>query len=71
VVTIKFDDGDTETFLLGSREEAAHATIDVYSPTSPLGAAVMGRRSGESVTYALPNGRELTVEITDVTPYTG
>ena len=40
VVTVNFPDlDDTETFLLGSREEAAHTSIDVYSPTSPMGAA--------------------------------
>lgn len=71
VVTVRFSDGDTETFLLGSREEAAHASIDVYSPTSPLGSAVMGKHIGDSVAYALPNGKEISVEITEVTPYTG
>jgi transcription elongation factor GreA len=71
VVTVRFPDGDSETFLLGSREEAAHSSLEVYSPTSPLGSAVTGRRVGETVTYALPNGRELAVEITDSAPYTG
>lgn len=71
VVTVEFPDGDTETFLLGSREEAAHASIDVYSPTSPLGGAVLDRSVGESATYELPNGRSLTVEIIEVAPYSG
>ena len=71
VVTVRFADGDTETFLLGSREEAAHASVDVYSPTSPLGSAVTGHRVGDTVTYTLPNGRALEIEITDVRPYTG
>jgi transcription elongation factor GreA len=56
-VTIKHDDGGHETFLLGSREEAAHVEIDVYSPDSPLGKALVGRAVGESATYELPNGR--------------
>ncbi len=70
VVTVKFPDGDSETFLLGSREEAAHASIDVYSPTSPLGAAVLNASAGDTVSYQLPNGRSLNVEITNVDLYT-
>lgn len=66
IVTVKFADGDTETFLLGSREEAAHTDIDVYSPTSPLGGAVLGRFVDDKVSYELPNGRVLEVEIVKV-----
>ena len=70
VVTVRFPAWDEEeTFLLGSREEAAHASIEVYSPTSPLGGAVLGRRIGESATYTLANGKEMTVEILSVTAY--
>lgn len=72
VVTIRFaGDEESETFLLGSREEAAHASIDVYSDSSPLGQAVQGLRAGDTGTYRAPNGREIAVEILDVQPYTG
>jgi transcription elongation factor GreA len=72
LVTIRFSgDSETETFLLGSREEAAHATVDVYSVNSPLGQAVMGLNEGESGTYVAPNGREIAVEIVSVEPYGG
>jgi transcription elongation factor GreA len=71
VVTVRFADGDSETFLLASREEAAHATIDVYSPTSPLGRAVTGKRVGDTAGYQLPNGSTLEVTVTDLRPYTG
>jgi transcription elongation factor GreA len=71
VVTVKFADGDEETFLIGSREEAAHSDIDVYSAQSPLGQALTGKRPGESVTYAAPNGRDITVELLHTKPYTG
>ena len=71
VVTVKFADGDTESFLLASREEAAHASIDVYSPTSPLGEAVLGKKIGESASYKTPNGRDITVEVVSVETYTG
>ena len=70
VVTVRFPAWDEEeTFLLGSREEAAHASIEVYSPTSPLGGAVLGRRVGDAATYTLANGKEMTVEILSVTAY--
>ena len=70
VVTVRFPAWDEEeTFLLGSREEAAHASIEVYSPTSPLGSAVNGRRVGESATYLLANGKEMSVEILKVETY--
>lgn len=75
VVTVRFPAWDeVETFLLGSREEAAHASIEVYSPTSPLGAAVLGRRVGESAIYLITdkdkNAKEMTVEILKVEGYT-
>ncbi|MDO9485968.1 MAG: transcription elongation factor GreA [Actinomycetota bacterium] len=70
VVTIVFTSGgDEETFLLGSREESAHASIDVYSPTSPLGASLVGKRVGDSASYTLANGKEITVEIRKVQAY--
>jgi transcription elongation factor GreA len=70
VVTIKFVEfGDEETFLLGSREEAAHASIEVYSPTSPLGAAVVGARVGDVASYELANGKTMSVEVLKVETY--
>lgn len=66
VVTIDFGDGDTEVFRIGSREETAVSDIEVYSPTSPLGAAVMGAKQGDEVSYELPNGRSASVTVVDV-----
>jgi len=64
VVTVNFPDlDDTETFLLGSREEAAHTSIDVYSPTSPMGAAVMNKEVGAEIEYETPNGKTLRIKI--------
>ena len=71
VVTVRFSDGDEETFLIGSREEAAVTDITVYSAQSPLGVALTGAKPGESVTYAAPNGRDITLELIDVKPYSG
>lgn len=71
VITVRFTAFDEEeTFLLGSREESAHASIDVYSPTSPLGAAVLGLRVGQQATYLLANGKEMAVEVVRVEAYT-
>ncbi len=70
VITVRLVNFDEiETFLLGSREEAAHASIDVYSPTSPLGAAVLGKNVGDSTSYTLANGKEMQVEILKVADY--
>jgi transcription elongation factor GreA len=70
-VTVQFKgDEDEVTFLLASREESG-APIDVYSPRSPLGVAILGKKVGESATYNLPSGRAATVEILDASPYAG
>lgn len=72
VVTVSFTALDMEeTFLLASREEAAHATIEVYSPTSPLGEAINGLRVGDTTSYTLPNGKSMDVKILSVAEYTG
>jgi transcription elongation factor GreA len=63
--------GDEMRFLLGSREIAGGTDIDVYSPTSPMGAAIIGHAAGDRVTYTAPNGREIGVEIVEATPFTG
>ena len=70
-VTVRFErDDDEVTFLLASREESG-APIDVYSPRSPLGSAINGKKVGEKATYTLPNGRSATVEILSAVPYAG
>ena len=72
-VTYKFvGDDDVETFLLGAREmEDATEGVKVYSPQSPLGSAIIGKKKGATVTYDAPNGKKLQVEIVDAVPYTG
>ena len=70
-VTVRFVREDEEvTFLLASRAESG-SRIDVYSPRSPLGAAINGKRVGEKATFWLPNGRASTVEILAAVPYAG
>jgi len=67
-VTVAFDGDpdDTDTFLLGSREVAGlddSVDLAVYSPQSPLGAAIAGQKIGDEVTYSAPNGRPINVTI--------
>ena len=54
--------GDEMRFLLGSREIATD-DLDVYSEKSPLGSAVLGAKIGDKVSYTLPNGKSISVEI--------
>ena len=73
-VTYKFSgdsDTDAETFLLGAREMSDTTQLQVFSPQSPLGSAIIGKRKGETVPYTAPNGKTLEVEILDAVPYTG
>ncbi|MDH6123117.1 transcription elongation factor GreA [Kitasatospora sp. GP82] len=70
VVTVAFDGDldDTMIFLLGSREVAGD-DMDIYSPQSPLGRAIDGKKIGEDASYELPNGKQASVKIIEVKPY--
>jgi transcription elongation factor GreA len=72
VVTIAFDgdEDDTLTFLLASREYASDE-IETYSPQSPLGTGVNGKKVGEDAEYELPNGKKASVKILKAEPYVG
>ncbi len=63
--------GDEMVFLLGSREIGDTTDLDVYSEQSPLGAAISGKKVGDSASYTAPNGKEITVKIKDAKPYQG
>ena len=70
-VSYKFAGDDSpETFLLGARE-MANDDIEVFSPQSPLGSAIIGARAGDTVSYKAPNGKDLKVEIVSAEPYDG
>jgi transcription elongation factor GreA len=65
VVEIRYDgDDNTERFFVGSIEERQEG-VDVISPGSPLGKALIGRGAGEKVEYEAPGG-VLRVEIVAV-----
>ncbi len=58
-------------FLVGSREIAGGTDIQVFSAQSPLGAALLGKRAGDSTSYLAPSGKEITVVITSTEPFAG
>jgi transcription elongation factor GreA len=70
VVKYRFAGDDEESFLLGAREIAEdHTEIEVYSPQSPLGAALDGHKAGETVDFEQPNGRTAKIEILSAVPF--
>jgi transcription elongation factor GreA len=70
VLKIRYEGEDeTETVLLGSREEGSHGDLEVISPNSPLGAALLGARVGETRQYQLPDGGTMSVELVSAEPY--
>lgn len=70
-VTVAYDDDeeDQETFLLGSREEGVFCPIPVYSLESPLGAAILGARPGDSRDVQLPSRKTQRVTIKASVPF--
>jgi transcription elongation factor GreA len=72
VVTVRFDgDDEDETFLIGSREEAETAGVEVYSAASPLGKALTGAREGDTVEYETPTGKIMKVTLVGAKPFSG
>lgn len=66
LVTVTFeDDGSQVTFVLGDRVLLTlddSLDVPVYSPTSPLGAAINGTSVGDSTVVSAPRGeRRLTI----------
>jgi transcription elongation factor GreA len=72
VVTVRFEgDDEPERFLLGSREDHVDGDLEIYSVASPLGKALTGTPVGQTVSYDLPNGRQMKVELLDAAPFAG
>ncbi|MBQ1599999.1 transcription elongation factor GreA [Bifidobacterium pseudolongum subsp. globosum] len=67
IVTIDMG-GREMVYVLGSRDIAVATDYDVISPESPIGAAILGAKEGDTVSYKAPNGREISVTITRATP---
>jgi len=66
IVSIRYEGDDAvERYLLGSIEERVD-DLEVMSPGSPLGGALIGHRPGDVVEYETPTGARLKVEVVAV-----
>ena len=65
------DQDDTETFLIGTREQGVNGGggLEVYSPLSPLGGALIDAKVGDTRTYTVPNGSTVKVTLVSAEPY--
>lgn len=63
--------GEEETFLLGARDAGEGLNMAVYSPTAPLGQAIVGLTSGAKTSYDAPSGASIEVEVLSAKPYQG
>jgi transcription elongation factor GreA len=73
-VEFTYDGGgkEKETFLIATRQEGAgEADMEVYSPNSPLGAAILHAREGEDREYTIPSGKKVKVKLLKAKPYHG
>ena len=65
IVSIRYaETEEAERYLVGSIEER-YEDLDVISPLSPLGSALMGAKVGDSVDYAAPGGT-LSIEVLSI-----
>lgn len=72
LVEVRFEgDDEVEQFLIGSREEAETAGVEVYSSASPLGQALTGKREGETAEYETPNGKTMKVTLVSAKRFVG
>ena len=64
------DESDTETFLIATRQEiVSDGKLEVYSPNSPIGAALLNAKVGETRSYTVPNGNIVKVTLVSAEPY--
>ena len=72
VVTVYYDDdkSDKETFLIATRQEGvSDGKLEVYSPNSPLGQALIDAKEGETRSFTVPNGNTVKVTLVKAEPY--
>ena len=67
VVTARDEDGDEMEFFVAPQENKVRGLL-LASPSSPLGAALMGASVGDKVGYEAPGGT-FTYEIVGIRPY--
>ena len=69
IVTVRDDDGGEMDVLLAPQENKVPGMV-LASPSSPLGAALLGASVGSTVSYEAPSGM-FNVAIVAVKPFTG
>jgi transcription elongation factor GreA len=71
VLTVRYAGEDaTETFLMADREGAAvDGDLEICSPQSPLGRALLGAVPGEQREYRTPDGTLLRVSLLEAVPH--
>jgi transcription elongation factor GreA len=70
VVKLNMNGSEME-FLLGSAEIAEGSDLEVYSPDSPIGQAILGSKIGDKVKFFAPNGKEREINILEVRSFLG
>lgn len=72
VLTVRIDDApETETFLLAGSNVPVASGIEVSSPASPVGRAVLGAREGDTRACRLPDGQTISITLLAARPYDG
>lgn len=67
LVTIRYEgDDEAETFLLAQRAMKEDSEVEVLSPASPVGQALLGKTAGETVVANI-NDRDIKLEVVSVT----
>lgn len=69
IATVIDEDGDEMEFFVAPAENKVGGFL-LASPDSPLGAALLGARPGDSVTYEAPGGT-FTYKVTEIRLYEG
>jgi transcription elongation factor GreA len=73
VVTVYYDGNksDKETFLIATRQQGVSdgEDLEVYSPSSPLGKALIDAKVGDTKTYQVPSGNTVEVTLVKAEPY--
>jgi transcription elongation factor GreA len=67
IVTVRDADGDETEFFVAPQENKVAGYL-LASPSSPLGAALIGAEVGDAVDYEAPRGT-FTVEVVAIRPY--
>ena len=56
---------DAETYLIGHIEERPEG-VEIMSPVSPIGSALLGKKQGDEVSVTLENGAKVSVSVVKV-----